>query len=89
VSWLAALKGRGLTGGERRPLVVAGTDGSKRTLRTNMTLRQFFDSDSPADATVHIFLNEYGPAYVNVDERRARLRAQLVDSGDGPLVSSM
>ena len=50
-----------------------------------MTLRQFSDSDSPADATIHIFLSEYSPTYVNADERRARLRAQLVNSGGGPL----
>jgi catechol 2,3-dioxygenase-like lactoylglutathione lyase family enzyme len=82
---LIELKRRGLTSGERRPLVATGPDGSKRTLWTNVTLRQFSDSDSPADATIHIFLSEYSPTYVNVDERRARLRAQLVNSGGGPL----
>ena len=50
-----------------------------------MTLRQFSDSDSPADATIPIFLSEYSPIYVNADERRARLRAQLVNTGGGPL----
>jgi catechol 2,3-dioxygenase-like lactoylglutathione lyase family enzyme len=82
---LIELKRRGLTFGERRPLVATGPDGSQRTLWTNVTLRQFSDSDSPADATVHIFLSEYSPTYINVDERRARLRAQLVNSGGGPL----
>ena len=82
---LIELNRRGLTSGERRPLVASGPDGSKRTLWTNVTLRQFSDSDGPADATIHIFLSEYSPAYVNVDERRARLRAQLVNSGGGPL----
>ena len=82
---LLALKRRGLTSGERRPLVATGPDGSKRTLWTNVTLPQFSDSDSPADATIHIFLGEYSPTYVNVDERRARLRAELVNSGGGPL----
>jgi catechol 2,3-dioxygenase-like lactoylglutathione lyase family enzyme len=82
---LIELKRRGLTSGERRPLVATGPDGSKRTLWTNVTLRQFSDSDSPADATIHIFLGEYSPTYVNVDERRARLRAQLVNNGGGPL----
>jgi hypothetical protein len=82
---LIELKKRGLTSGERRPLVAAGPDGSIRTLWTNVTLRQFSDSDSPADATIHIFLSEYNPAYVNVDERRARLRALLLNSGGGPL----
>ena len=82
---LIELNRRGLTSGERRPLVATGPDGSKRTLWTNVTPRQFSDSDSPADATIHIFLSEYSPTYVNVDERRARLRAQLVNSGGGPL----
>lgn len=82
---LIELNRRGLTSGPRRPLVATGPDGSRRTLWTNVTLRQFSDSDSPADATIHIFLGEYSPTYVNVDERRARLRARLVDSGGGPL----
>ena len=82
---LVELNRRGLTAGERRPLVATGPDGSTRTLWTNVTLREFSDSDSPADATIHIFLSEYSPTYLNVDERRARLRAQLVNSGGGPL----
>ena len=82
---LIELDRRGLTSGERRPLIATGPDGSRRTLWTNVTLRQFSDSDSPADATIHIFLSEYSPTYVNVDERRARLRAQLVNNGGGPL----
>lgn len=82
---LIELNRRGLTSGERRPLVAAGSDGSKRTLWTNVTLQQFSDSDNPADATIHIFLSEYSPAYVDVDDRRARLRAQLVNTGGGPL----
>jgi catechol 2,3-dioxygenase-like lactoylglutathione lyase family enzyme len=82
---LIELKRRGLTSGERRPLVATGPDGSTRTLWTNVTLRQFSDSDSPAGATIHIFLSEYSPTYVNVDERRARLRAELVNGGGGPL----
>jgi hypothetical protein len=79
------LNRRGITSGERRPLVATGPDGSKRTLWTNVTLRQFSDSDSPANAAIHIFLSQYSPTYVNVDERRARLRGQLVDKGGGPL----
>jgi hypothetical protein len=82
---LLELKRRGLTAGERRPLVATGSDGSTRTLWTNVTLREFSDAHSPATATIHIFLSEYSPTYVNVDERRARLRAQLVNSGGGPL----
>jgi hypothetical protein len=82
---LTELSKRGLIAGERRPLISTGPDGSKRTLWTNVTLRQFSDSDSPVDAAIHIFLSEYSPTYVNVDERRARLRAQLVDNRGGPL----
>jgi catechol 2,3-dioxygenase-like lactoylglutathione lyase family enzyme len=82
---MSELTRRGVTLGERRPLIAAGADGSKSTLWTNVTLRPFSDSDGPADATMHIFLSEYSPAYVNVEERRARLRRQLVASGGGPL----
>jgi catechol 2,3-dioxygenase-like lactoylglutathione lyase family enzyme len=82
---LIELDRHGLTSGERRPLTATGPDGSTRTLWTNVTLRQFSDSDSPADATIHIFLSEYSSTYVNADERKARLRAQLVNSGGGPL----
>ena len=59
---LTELNKRGLASGERRPLVATGPDGSKRTLWTNVTLRDFSDSDSPADAAIHIFLSEYSPA---------------------------
>jgi hypothetical protein len=82
---LVELKRRGLTFAERSPLVATGTNGSKRTLWTNVTLPQFSDSDSAPNAGIHIFLSEYSPAYVKVDERRARLRTQLVNSGGGPL----
>jgi hypothetical protein len=82
---LLELTRRGLTSEAPRPLVATGPDGTRRTLWTNVTLRQFSDSDSPADATIHIFLSEYSPTYVNVDERRARLRSQLLNSGGGPL----
>jgi hypothetical protein len=82
---MTELTRRGVTFGERRPLIAAGADGSKNTLWTNVTLRPFSDSDAPADATMHIFLSEYSPAYVNVEERRTRLRRQLAASGGGPL----
>lgn len=82
---MTELTRRGITLGERRPLIAAGADGSKNTLWTNVTLRPFSDSDGPADATMHLFLSEYSPAYVNVEERRARLRRQLVAGGGGPL----
>src|SRR5688572_17226900 len=55
---LIELDRRGLTSGERRPLIATASDGSRRTLWTNVTLRQFSDSDSPADATLHIFRSE-------------------------------
>jgi len=81
---LAELDRRGLSYGERRPLVATGQDGSKNTLWTNVTLRQFSDGEA-ADATMHVFLSEYSPAYVNVEQRRERLRRQLAESGGGPL----
>jgi catechol 2,3-dioxygenase-like lactoylglutathione lyase family enzyme len=82
---LAELDRRGITYGEPRPLVSTGQDGSRRTRWTNVTLRQFSDSDGPADATMYVFLTEYSPTYVNVAERRVRLRKQLTESGGGPL----
>jgi hypothetical protein len=42
---LTELTRRGITSGERRPLIAAGSDGSKNTLWTNVTLRPFSDSD--------------------------------------------
>ena len=82
---LSELNSRGITSGERRPLTAIGADGAKNTLWTNVTLRQFSDADNPANATLHIFLSEYSPAYVNVEERRSRLRKQLVERSGGPL----
>jgi catechol 2,3-dioxygenase-like lactoylglutathione lyase family enzyme len=82
---LSELKSRGITSGERRPLIAVGPDGSKNTLWTNVTLQQFSDVDNPANATLHIFLSEYNATYLNVEERRARLRRQLVETGGGPL----
>jgi hypothetical protein len=82
---IVELNKRGLASGERRPLVATAPDGSKRTLWTNVTLREFSDSETAANATIHIFLGKYSPTYLNVDERRARLRGELVRSGGGPL----
>jgi len=82
---LSELKSRGITSGERRPLIAVGPNGSKNILWTNVTLPQFSDVDDPANATVHIFLSEYNPTYVNVEERRARLQRQLVEASGGPL----
>lgn len=81
---LAELDRRGITYGQRRPLISTGQDGSRNTLWTNVTLRQFSDGEA-ADATIHIFLSEYSPTYVNVERRRERLRRQLAESGGGPL----
>ncbi|HEY9432615.1 MAG TPA: hypothetical protein VI260_14215 [Blastocatellia bacterium] len=82
---LGELDRRGITYGELRPFVLTEQDGSKKTLWTNVTLRQFSDSDRPADATIHIFLSEYSPTYVDVEQRRARLNRDLLESGGGPL----
>ena len=82
---LAELDRRGVAYGEPRPFVVTGPDGAKQTLFTNVTLRQFSDADRPAGATMHIFLSDYSPTYVDVEQRRARLRRELQASGGGPL----
>jgi hypothetical protein len=84
-SSLREMDRRGITYGPLRPVVSRASDGSANTLWTNVTLRQFSDSDGPADATVHIFLSEYSPTYVNVAERRARLRSELIAKQGGPL----
>jgi catechol 2,3-dioxygenase-like lactoylglutathione lyase family enzyme len=81
---LAELDRRGITYGTPRPLIATGQDGSKKTQWTNVTLRQFSDGEA-ADATTHVFLSEYSPTYVNVEERRERLRKQLAERGGGPL----
>jgi hypothetical protein len=81
---LAELDRRGIRYGELRPLISTGSDGSKNTLWTNVTLRQFSNGEA-ADATMHVFLSEYSPTYANVDQRRERLRKQLAESGGGPL----
>ena len=84
-SSLSELDRRGITYGPLRPVASTAADGSVNTLWTNVTLRQFSDSDVPADATVHVFLSEYSPAYVNVAERSARLRRDLIRTRGGPL----
>lgn len=84
-SSLSEMDRRGITYGPLRPVVSRASDGSANTLWTNVTLRQFSDSDGPADATVHIFLSEYNPTYVNVAERRARLQSELIAKQGGPL----
>jgi hypothetical protein len=81
---LAELTRRGISYGELRPLISTAPDGSKNTLWTNVTLRQFSDGEA-ADATRHVFLSEYNRTYTDVDERRERLRRQLAEKGGGPL----
>lgn len=82
---LVELKRREITHGEPRPLVITERDGSKKTLFTNVTLPQFSDADRPANATMHIFLSEYSPTYVDVEQRRARLDTEMRARGGGPL----
>lgn len=82
---LADLDKRGITYGELRPRVSTGQDGSKKNLWTNVTLRQFSDADKFVDARMHVFLCEYSPSFVKVEERRKRLREQLTAKKGGPL----
>ncbi len=82
---LAELDRRGVLYGEPRPFDVTGQDGSKKTLFTNVTLRQFSDAYRQAGSTMHNYLSEYDPTYVDVEQRRARLQRELQDSGGGPL----
>lgn len=82
---LAELRRRGLAYGEPRPFVSTGPDGSRTTSFTNVTLSQFSDADRPAAASLHVFLSEYSPAYVDVEQRRARLRRELAARAGGPL----
>jgi catechol 2,3-dioxygenase-like lactoylglutathione lyase family enzyme len=82
---LTELDRRGITYGQLRTVVSTAPNGSRNTLWTNVTLTQFSDSDSPADATIHIVVTEYSPTYMNVAERRARLRAELITKDGGPL----
>ena len=81
---LAELDRRGITYGAPRPLIATGQDGSKNTLWTNVTLRQFSDGEA-ADGTMMSSSARYSPTNVNVDQRRERLRAQLVESAGGPM----
>jgi hypothetical protein len=83
-SSIRELSSRGVAMGPRREILGSRPDGSKGPRGTNVTLQQFSDSDNPADATVHVFLSEYSSAYLDVPERRARLRQQLT-AGGGPL----
>jgi hypothetical protein len=82
---LRQLTRRGFAVGARREIVGTRPNGAKGVLWTNVTLPQLSDSENPAFGTVHVFLSEYDPAYVDVEQRRERLRKQLVANGGGPL----
>jgi catechol 2,3-dioxygenase-like lactoylglutathione lyase family enzyme len=87
---LDELQRRGVPHGPPRPLISTDTNGAKRTLFTNVTLLDLSDSALPVDATMHIFVSDYDPAYVDVAGRRARLSEELTASRGGPLgVESM
>lgn len=82
---LAELDRRHIPYGALRPFVTRDPQGIAQTLWTNVTLRRFSDSDTPVGARMHIFFSEYSPAYVDVDQRRKRLRDALVACHGGAL----
>ena len=82
---LAELRRRGVAYGAPRPFVAEGPDGARVTSFTNVTLQDFSDADLPGQATVHVFLSEYNPTYVDAVERRRRLRNELAAQQGGPL----
>ena len=84
-SALAELRRRGIRFGEPRPFETTREDGTRQRLWTNVTLSDFSDVDRPPNATVHIFLSEYSPAYVNVEQRRMRLQRELAGLNGGSL----
>jgi hypothetical protein len=84
-SALAELRLKGVRYNAPRPFYATREDGSRQLLWTNVTLTDFSDADRPTNASVHIFLSEYSPDYVNVVERAERLRRELT-SGDGGLL---
>jgi hypothetical protein len=82
---LAELDRRHIPYGAPRPFVIRNSQGIPTTLWTNVTLGRFSDSDSPVDARMHIFLSEYSPAYVDVNQRRKRLHDALLSDQGGAL----
>jgi hypothetical protein len=72
---------RGIRYGDPRPLVSTTETASKKSLFTNVTLQELSDADRPITATMHIFLSEYSPDYVDVEQRRNRLRRAVQQSG--------
>ncbi len=84
-SALQELRRRKIRYGELRAVSVPARDGSTQTAFTNVTLLDVSDSDDPADATTHVFLCEYNPAYLAVRARRTRLERELQATGGGPM----
>lgn len=82
---LNELQRRNIRFGAPRPFYATLQDGTRRTLWTNVTLLELSDTDRPANATMHVFLSEYSPAYVNTEQRRVRLRSQLATTSGGSL----
>ena len=82
---LNELQRRSIRFGAPRPFYATLPDGTRRILWTNVTLLDLSDADRPANATLHVFLSEYSPDYVNTEQRRERLRSQLATSSGGPL----
>src|SRR5688500_11649113 len=82
---LNELQGRSIRFGAPRPFYSTLQDGTRRKLWTNVTLLELSDADRPGNATMHVFLSEYSPAYVNIEQRRVRLRDQLARSSGGSL----
>jgi hypothetical protein len=82
---LRQLTRRGIKYGDPRPFVSTTQTGSKKTLFTNVTLQELSDADRPITATTHIFLSEYSPDYVDVEQRRIRLHRAVQQSGGGAL----
>ena len=82
---LNELQRRSIRFGAPRPFYSTLQDGTRRNLWTNVTLLELSDADRPANATMHVFLSEYSPTYVNTEQRRVRLQSQLTTSSGGSL----
>ena len=82
---LNELQRRSIRFGGPRPFYSTLQDGTRRNLWTNVTLLELSDADRPANATMHVFLSEYSPTYVNTEQRRVRLQRQLTTSSGGSL----
>ena len=82
---LNELQRRGIRLGASRPFYSTLPDGTRRKLWTNVTILDVSDADRAGNATMHVFLSEYSPEYVNTEQRRSRLRRQLASSSGGSL----